>query len=82
MTHSATTVNGLEIRGEISPEFTEILTADALSFVAGLERVFDKRRRDLLRQRDVRQVEIDAGIMPDFLPETEHIKQTSLRVIW
>jgi len=77
---AATTVNGLEIRGEVSPEFTEILTPDALSFVASLERRFNKRRRELLRLRDVRQADIDAGIMPDFLPETEHVRSSEWTV--
>jgi malate synthase len=77
---AAMTVNGLEIRGEVSPEFAQILTPDALSFVASLERRFDKRRRELLRLRDVRQVDINAGIMPDFLPETEHVRNSEWTV--
>ncbi len=74
------TVGGVEIQAEVSPEFAEILTPQALSFVAGLERAFNQRRRDLLGMREVRQAEIDAGAMPDFLPETEHIRNSAWTV--
>lgn len=73
---TAVAINGLEIRGDVSPAFAEILTADALSFVAKLGRAFDARRRELLRLRNVRQAAIDAGQMPDFLAETEHIRNS------
>ncbi len=73
-------VDGLVIQGEGSPEFAEILTPEALAFVANLIRRFGERRRELLRMRDVRQAEIDAGIMPDFLPESEYIRQSEWTV--
>ena len=41
-------VDGLVIRGEVSPKFAEILTPEALAFVANLERTFGERRRELL----------------------------------
>ena len=65
---------GIEIRGEVTPEFAEILTSEALEFVAGLQRAFNDRRLSLLRRRAERQKEIDAGRMPDFLPETADIR--------
>lgn len=65
----------LEIAADMTPEFKEILTPDALTFVANLERAFGQRRRELLQKRDERQAEIDAGQMPDFLPETADIRQ-------
>ena len=64
----------LEIKAAVTPAFGEILTPDALAFVAKLERTFGQRRRELLQQRDERQAEIDAGQMPDFLPETAVIR--------
>ena len=66
---------GIEIKAPITPEFAEILTPAALSFVAKLARSFDARRQELLQKRVQRQAEIDAGKLPDFLPETEHIRQ-------
>lgn len=59
--------------GRLSP-YTDILTEEALAFIEKLERAFGPRRRDLLQQRAARQADIDAGKMPDFLPETADIR--------
>ncbi len=66
----------IEITAPVSAEFAEILTPDALGFVATLVRAFGPRREELLKRRAQRQVEIDAGKLPDFLPETAHIRQS------
>src|SRR5438876_10263062 len=66
---------GVDIRGPVTPEFAEILTPDAMNLVATLVRAFADRREELLQRRVQRQAEIDAGKMPDFLPETEGIRQ-------
>jgi malate synthase len=71
---------GIEIRGTVTPESERILTPEALSFVARLERTFGERRRELLRRRAERQAELDAGKMPDFLPETAHIRASEWTV--
>ncbi len=73
-------VDGIEILGDVTPEFAEILTPDALAFVAGLQRAFDATRRTLLARRDERQAIIDAGVMPDFLPETAEIRDADWTV--
>jgi malate synthase len=52
----------------------ELLTPEALAFVADLHERFDSRRRELLAARAVRQERLDAGELPGFLPETEHIR--------
>ena len=70
----------IEINDEITPEFAEILTPDALRFVAELQREFGPRRDDLLRRRARRQADIDAGRMPDFLPETRSIRRKAWTV--
>jgi malate synthase len=69
-------LKNIEIKGQITPEFAEILTPEAISFVATLVRAFTDRREELLQRRAKRQAEIDAGKMPDFLPETEHIRNS------
>ena len=66
--------DGIEIRGDIPPEFEEILSREAVDFLAGLARQFTVRRDELLQQRETRQVAIDQGQMPDFLSETAHIR--------
>jgi malate synthase len=65
---------GVEIKGAGTTEFAEILTPEALHFVAKLEREFRETRRRLLQKRIERQAEIDAGAMPDFLPGTKRIR--------
>ena len=65
---------GIQVLGDVSPVFADILTPEALTFVAGLHRVFNTRRLELLARRDERQAAISAGQMPDFLPETAAIR--------
>ena len=71
---------GMEIKGPVTPEFAEILTPEAVAFVAGLERALGQRRRDLLRRRETRQAAIDGGRLPDFLTDTDAIRQAEWRV--
>ena len=61
---------GVQVNAPIHPRFDEVLTHDALALVAKLHRAFEPRRQELLKARVERQVRIDAGEMPDFLPET------------
>ena len=49
-----------------SPEYQDILTPEALSFVLSLHKAFDGRRRDLLETRRKRQVRLSRGKLPDF----------------
>ena len=67
-------VAGVEINAKPSGRQAEILSAEALAFVAGLHRRFNKRRRELLARREQRQKQFDAGKLPDFLPETKSIR--------
>ena len=53
----------------------EILTDEAVAFVAALERQFGARRREVLAARETRQARIDAGHRPDFLPETAAVRE-------
>ncbi len=59
---------GVELTAPPPPHVEEILTADALRFAADLHRHFDPERRRLLGDRRDRQARIDAGEMPDFIP--------------
>ncbi|ROR32402.1 malate synthase A [Inmirania thermothiophila] len=73
-------VEGVEIRGEIRPAWREILTPDAVAFVAGLHRDFNGRRHELLARRVRVQAEIEAGRLPDFLEETRAVRESAWRV--
>jgi malate synthase len=66
--------------GEMMPQFNDVLTADALAFVARLHRTFNPRRRELLAKRAERQARLDAGERPDFLPETRAIREGDWQV--
>ena len=65
---------GVEVRGRMTPRYADILTPHALGFLARLTRAFEPRRRELLAARTRRQAEFDAGKLPDFLPDTAHIR--------
>ena len=64
----------------MTPEFAQILTHDALAFVARLHRQFEPRRQALLAARAARQKEFDAGKLPDFLAETRAIRESQWQV--
>ncbi len=69
-------VQGVDIRGPVEGRQHEILTAEALAFVAELQRRFNPRREELLRARAERQQRVEAGETPDFLPDTRQIRET------
>jgi malate synthase len=71
---SVAAVEGVELRGPVEGRSREILTPDALRFVVELQREFGATRSLLLRRRRERQARLDAGELPDFLPETKEIR--------
>jgi malate synthase len=66
---------GIDVSARITPEYAEILTPDAVAFAAKLQRAFGGRRAELLARRAARQRELDAGKLPDFLPETRAVRE-------
>jgi malate synthase len=74
------TPGGVRITRPVTKPFEAILTPEALSFVAGLERKFGDRRRELLARRVERQKDLDAGRLPDFLPETRAVRKDDWRI--
>lgn len=61
-------------------EFASILTPEALDFVAELAERFAPRVRELLAAREARQARLDAGELPDFLPETRAVREGDWKV--
>ncbi|HEX2567085.1 MAG TPA: malate synthase A, partial [Burkholderiales bacterium] len=57
--------SSIEVLGRVTPEFAQILSPEALAFVAALHRRFESRRQDLLAMRAERQRQFDMGVMPD-----------------
>jgi malate synthase len=73
---------GVEVTGPSVPGADEVLTPEALAFVAALHRRFEPRRQELITQRRVRQAEIDAGATLGLLPETASVRlDPSWRVV-
>ena len=58
----------------------QILSPEAQAFLVELHRKFDQRRVALLERRAVRQQEIDEGALPDFLEDTQHIRESAWTV--
>jgi malate synthase len=70
----STQTTGIEVVGAVKAQYEEILTPEALTFIEELERNFGTKRIELLQYRKNRQDEINTGKLPDFLPETKHIR--------
>jgi malate synthase len=62
------------------PLETTILSKGASDFLERLARAFEARRRELLAARSERQQRLDSGQLPDFLPETAHIRASDWTV--
>ncbi|MGV9773055.1 malate synthase A [Streptosporangium sp. NPDC003464] len=73
-------MDGVEITGPSQDRYDEILTPEALAFLAALQREFGARRLELLEARQARQAELSAGGTLDFLPETRHVRESEWRV--
>src|SRR6267143_1406664 len=80
MQRAAPRSRDISVLGRVSAEFAEILTEEALDFIAALHRRFDPQRRDLLARRAARQKEFDRGELPDFLPDTQKTREQEWRV--
>jgi malate synthase len=75
-----TTVGGVEVRGPIKGRSSEILTREALGFLASLHRSFNPTRLALLEARAKRQEDLRHGNSPDFLRETQSIREGTWRI--
>jgi malate synthase len=64
----------IEVAGPAVGRSDEILTADALDFVAGLQATFGGRRDELIAARGARRVDISRTGRLDFLPETADVR--------
>ena len=80
MTEFAVITTDIEVRGEVRPEWDEILSDEALGFMAALHKEFNPRRLELLAAREARKQRLDAGGLPDFLAETREIRESDWTV--
>ncbi|HXF68288.1 MAG TPA: malate synthase A [Thermoflexus sp.] len=75
-----TILERVEFRRSVEGPFREILTPEAVAFVAELACAFEEERRRLLAARQERYARIAAGERPTFPAETERIRQGAWRV--
>ncbi|MFF7992681.1 malate synthase A [Kitasatospora xanthocidica] len=67
----------IEVLGEHEDRFDEVLTSEALAFLAGLHDRFADRRAELLAERERRAAVLSAGGSLDFRPETRAVREDS-----
>jgi malate synthase len=68
------TINGITLTAQPICRQGEVLTPDALAFVAKLHRATAARRQELLQARRTRRADIAKGQDPRFLRETESVR--------
>jgi malate synthase len=73
-------VAGVEVRRGPVDGSDRVLTDEALAFVADLQWRFGPLRLELLRRREERQAELDAGTRPDFLVATRDVREADWTV--
>ncbi|RKR90474.1 malate synthase [Micromonospora pisi] len=70
----------VEVTGARHDRYEEILTPEALGFLAELHHAFESRRRELLALRVERETALARGELFDFLPGTAPIRDGEWRV--
>jgi malate synthase len=80
MADAATLSASAKVLGPVEGRAGEILTPQALEFLAELHRRFNARRLSLLAARAERQTGFDAGETPDFLEGTRAVREGDWRV--
>src|ERR1041385_2031440 len=74
------TTEHIQLKGAVEGRARDVLTPDALAFVARLQREFAGRREELLRLRDERQRRLDGGETPQFLVTTSSVRDSDWKV--
>ncbi|CAM3082825.1 malate synthase A [Vibrio mytili] len=78
---SMQTQGQLEVTGVIAPEHQAIFPLEAQTFLSLLCENFAERVDQLLQAREEKQTRIDAGELPDFLTETQDIREGSWKIL-
>jgi len=73
-------IEGVDVSAPVDRRGEEVLSPEALEFVAGLHRRFNPTREHLLAARVERQSRLDAGELPDFLAETRELREGDWQV--
>lgn len=81
MSQATELVKGIDVVGPMQSEYQQILSPEALAFVAELASRFAPGVPQLLAGREARQAMVDAGQLPDFLPETKDIRDGDWKIL-
>src|ERR1700761_9173937 len=68
------------VHAPVSAAHADVLSPEALGFAVTLQRAFNDKRKKLLEARVARQQRLDAGERPDFLAETQSIRESEWTV--
>ncbi|EHR0573902.1 malate synthase A [Vibrio parahaemolyticus] len=71
----------LEVTGALAPEHQAIFPIEAQTFLSLLCEKFAGRVEELLEAREEKQARIDAGELPDFLSDTQDIREGSWKIL-
>ncbi|HCE2691981.1 malate synthase A [Vibrio parahaemolyticus] len=71
----------LEVTGALAPEHQAIFPVEAQTFLSLLCEKFAGSVEELLEAREEKQARIDAGELPDFLPDTQDIREGSWKIL-
>ncbi|MEZ9230372.1 malate synthase A [Vibrio amylolyticus] len=80
-TATGTSEGQLDVAGELSPEHQAIFPVEAQTFLSQLCGKFATRVDSLLDARQQRQQQIDQGELPDFLEESQDIREGSWKIL-
>ena len=64
----------------LAPFAHKVVSPAVMSFLETLDLTFESERLNLLNRRKVRQAEFDRGVLPDFLEETQGIRDSAWTV--
>ena len=73
-------ISDLTFKKVFSQQAKQILSSDSIGFLSYLVEGFLPRREQLLKDRVHRQKEIDAGDLPDFIMESNSIKNSDWKI--
>lgn len=68
-------MTSIDVTGALKPRYEDILSQEALAFLAALHKSFNATRLALLEARAERQKSFDKGALPDFLAETKFVRE-------
>ena len=80
MTSATASENSQANAASNTPNAHKVVSPAVMSFLEQLDLRFEAERLNLLNRRKMRQTEFDRGVLPDFLPQTLHVRNATWTV--